>query len=154
MLGTGRSFIAAGSRRASPRDSSSGEGSTVLGACSPGTSLCASTAGCFAPTKGKSWGSISTSGMTRTAKTGIGRMNSSATRRTVTPQLAFVTNCTITKNRLPSARLRVTRKPKRYENAKRSRSNWYPYAAPPRPRAPTAAAIFHAPAQRDFAGMR
>ena len=49
--------------------------------------------------------------MTRMAKIGIGRMKNSATRRTVTPQVALVMNCTITKNRLPSARLSGTKKP-------------------------------------------
>ena len=66
---------------------------------------------------------------------------------------ALVMNCTRTKKRLPSARLRANeeREEVREGEARRVR----PCSRRPRrpdPTTPTPAAIFHAPAQRDFGG--
>ena len=60
--------------------------------------------------------------MTSTAKIGIGRMRSSATRRTVTLHDDFVMYWTSTKKRLPSGRLSATKNAKRYEKANRAGS--------------------------------
>ncbi len=60
--------------------------------------------------------------MTRTAKIGIGRIKSSATRRTVTLHDDLVMYCTRTKNRHPSGRLIATKNANRYEKANRSGS--------------------------------
>ncbi len=62
---------------------------------------------------------VSTSGMTSTAKIGIGRMSSSAVRRTVTLHDDFVMYWTRTKKRQPSGRLSETKNAKRYEKANR-----------------------------------
>ena len=75
--------------------------------------------------------------MTRTAKIGIGRMKSSAIRRTVTPHDAFVTYWTRTKKRLPSARLKATKKREEVgEGEPRRVDRGSPYAAMPSPSAP------------------